>query len=63
MNRVWDLLDSFLAINFIFVPKSYNQLAYALASRGACYNIAHYNRGALGFKVQCRPLVLDAADL
>jgi len=51
-----------LAINFISIPRRYNQIANALARRGAHYNLAHYKRGALGVKVQCRPLVLDATN-
>jgi len=59
---VWNLLESFLAINFISIPRRYNQVIDALARRGTCYNPPHYKRGALGVKVQYRPLVPDAAN-
>jgi len=29
-NRVWDMLESFLAINFIPVPRKFNQISDAL---------------------------------
>ena len=49
-------------MNFISIHKRYNQIADALARRGACYNLAHYKRGALGVKVKCRPSIHDVTN-
>jgi len=60
-NRVWDLLESFLAINIISIPRKCNQVVDALAGKGAHYNLAHYKRGSFRVKFQCRPSVPNAA--
>ena len=51
-----------MVINFISIPRRYNQIANTFAGRGAHYNPTHYKRGALRVKVQCRPSVPDAAN-
>lgn len=61
-NRVWDLLESFLIINIVVIPRKYNQVAYALAKRGARLNPTFYKRGDHGVKVLCRPSILDTTN-
>lgn len=58
-NRVWDLLESFLAINIVSIPKKYNQITNALARKGTHCNHVHHKRGIYGFNVLCRPFVPD----
>ena len=49
-NRVWDLLESFLVVNMIAIPRKYNQIANVLIERGARLNPIFHKREAHGFK-------------
>lgn len=62
-NRVWDLLDSLLEINFISIPRRFNQIANALMSRGAHYNPAYQKGRSYGVKVLCRPSVPNTTNV
>lgn len=37
-NRVWDLLESFITINMIAIPRKYNQVIDSLTRRGSRLN-------------------------
>lgn len=41
MNRVWDLMESFIDLNFIAIPRKYNQIIYALAIKRVRFNPTH----------------------
>lgn len=56
-NRIWNLMKSFLDINFISIPRKYNQITDALAGKGVCFNPTHHKRSSYGVKVLCRPYV------
>lgn len=58
-NRVWDLLHSFLAINFISIPRRFNQIVDALVGKGAHFNPDHHKICSYGVKFLCRLFVLD----
>lgn len=61
-NRVWDLLESFLAIDMIVIPRKYNQITDALNERGARLNLVLHKRGAHRVKVICRPCIPDTTN-
>ena len=60
-NRVWDLLESFMVVNFISILRMKNKFVDALAGKGAHYNLAYHKRGSYGVKVLCRPYVTNTA--
>ena len=61
-NRVWELLESFLAINMISIPRKYNQIVNALADKGARLDHAHCKRGAHGVNVLCKPSIPNTTN-
>lgn len=61
-NRILDLIESFMTINFISIPRKYNQIANALVGKGEHFNPSHHKRGSYEVKELCRPSVLDTAN-
>jgi len=48
--RVWDLLESFLAINFVPIPRNFNQIDNTLVGKGDHFDPAYHKRGIHGVK-------------
>jgi len=49
-NRVWDLLEYFLEIKFILIPRKYNKITNALVGKGAHFNTIHNKKVAVESK-------------
>lgn len=56
------IIESFLAVNLISIPRRYNQIIDALATKGTRLDLAHYKRCSYGVKVLCRPFILDTTN-
>lgn len=61
-NRVWDLLEYFIAIHMIAILTKYNQIVDALIRRGARLSPTFHKREAYRVKVLCIPSILDTAN-
>lgn len=61
-NIVWDLLEPFIIMNMIAIPRKYNQITNAIARRGARLNPIFHKIGGYGVKFLCRSFLLDTAN-
>lgn len=61
-NRVWDLLESFLVMIMISIPRKYNQIIDDLVVKGARLDLIHHERVSYRVKVLCKLFVLDTTN-
>lgn len=62
MNKVWDIMESFLALNFEIIFRKYDQAVDALAGKSSYFNQSHYIRYTSGGKVMYSLFVYDMVD-